>query len=355
MLQYLILALLPAVAGIYFPKREEQKKNRIIFATVLFFGMLILLLSLRHISIGIDNNNYKFYFEKIFRLDFSQITSKFENEHGFYFLNKIVSFISKDYQVFISIVAILSIVPVAIFYGKESDSAYLPLILFMSVAPFSMYFSGLRQALAMAFAIPAFYLAKNRKIIWFVLVCFFAMQFHQSAFMLFFLILICNFRFTSKGILFSSPIILFVYIFNGQIFDFLLRFMGDYEDQYGGEATGAFMMTLLFVLFTVYVFVVIDEEKMIKTDIALRNIMVVALILQIFSAADPIAMRMNYYFLPFIPVLLSRVQGICKEKYIQVVKLANTIFICFFTLYFIYNMLTGEDMLEIYPYKFFWE
>lgn len=356
MFPYFLLALVPAVASIYFPNREAQKRKRVIFATILFFGTFILLLSLKDASVGVDNVSYEYIFRRIFRIDFSQITSKFETEHGYYFLNKIVSVFSKDYQVFMAVVAVIMILPIAIFYGKESGASYLPFILFMSIAPFAMYFSGLRQAVAMAFAIPAFYLAKNKRIILFVLVCLLAMQFHQSAFMLFFLLPICLFKFTAKGIAFSSPILLFAFIFNGPIFDLLVGFMGEYDDKYSSnEATGAFMMTLLFVMFTIYVFIVMDEEKMTKTDIALRNIMVVALVLQIFSAADALAMRMNYYFLPFIPVLLSRVEDVCKEKYIQVVKLANAVFICFFALYFFYKATTGEDILEIFPYKFFWE
>jgi len=93
-----------------------------------------------------------------------------------------------------------------------------------------------------------------------------------------------------------------------------------------------------------------------RTTIGLRNILVVATILQMFTSVHTLAMRMNYYFIPFIPVIISKITASGEnEDDKNTVKTINTVLIIFFIAYFFYYAENGVDTLQLFPYKAFWE
>ena len=323
-------------------------------AILLFFAIFVFLLSARHISIGNDNENYKWIFNRVAYIDWSNLKGSYDLETGYLVLNKILSGWFSNYQAFVTIASIIAVCPLAYFYAQENKSVILTIALFLVAAPFTMYFSGMRQIIAMAFAIPLYYLARKKKLIWFILFVILAMQFHNSAFVMFALYPVINTRFTEKGLFFSIPLIVAVYLFNEPIFNFLKEIVKD-EYTYKTEQTGAFMMIILFALFVIFAFVVIDEKELTKEEIGFRNILVVCLILQLFSPVNMVVMRMNYYFMIFIPVALSKLMQKPRKGFEQVVKLASVVMTVFFLGYFVYTGLNGEDVLNIFPYKFFWE
>lgn len=57
-----------------------------------------------------------------------------------------------------------------------------------------------------------------------------------------------------------------------------------------------------------------QESKMDKDIIGLRNILFLSAFLQCFTLVNYWAMRMNYYFLIFLPILISKIPGCCKEQ-----------------------------------------
>ena len=99
----------------------------------------------------------------------------------------------------------------------------------------------------------------------------------------------------------------------------------------------------------------IEEADVDENIIGLRNILVVATCLQMFASVHALAMRANYYFIPFVPVLMSKISaksGVIAEK--NTVKLINGALILFYIVYFFYIAYTGEDTLEIFPYETYW-
>ena len=308
MLPYYLLAFIPPTISYFFCSREQDKKRRITFAIVLFFAGFICLLACRDLSIGVDNSTYKSMFELNSKLSLEEIFKNSKIEQGYALLNKIVSIISENYQFFVAIVAIISVIPIAIMYVKESESSVLTLALFLTTGIFSMYFSGLRQIIAMAFVVPAYYFTKNKKPIWFIVTVALATLFHQSAFIMLIFYPVYRTKITTKKFLFIIPAVLIGYIFNAQIFTLLLKFMGErYEDRYGVvESTGAITMIILFALFVVYSYFIVDENKFSSDDFGLRNILIICLIFQLFAPVNSVAMRMNYYFIPFIPLTIPK-------------------------------------------------
>ncbi len=358
MIPYYILALFPPVVSYFIFSSKEQQKKRNRLMLTLFFGIFIFLVAFRARSIGADTVNYTNIFKQVSLLNWDKVEGLESLEGGYLYFNKILTLFSNDYRLLLVVVALLSIIPMAIMLVKESENGILTIVLFMAVAPFSMYFSGLRQVLAMALIVPAYYLTKHKKLLPFILVVLFAMLFHTSAFIMVLIYPLYHIRITTNKFLVMIPVILLVYLFNGPIFSFLVEMLGEgYENYNVIEDTGAITMVILFVIFAAFAFTIADDKKLSKDDFGLRNLLVIALVLQLFAPINHIAMRMNYYFIPFIPILMPKLINKSKAEYRQIAIFASVVMSIFFLLYFFFNAHTTVDggVMKIFPYKSMWE
>ena len=143
-----------------------------------FFFIWIALLSLRDVTCGIDLARYELKFSESAHTAWSEIWRS-GKDVGYYLFQKSVRTVTSDFGIFLSLVAVLSLGGIWFFYGRESECAPLTIALLVTVAPFTMYFSGLRQVLAMAFVIPAWYCAKHKRWGWFILTVLLTFLFHR--------------------------------------------------------------------------------------------------------------------------------------------------------------------------------
>ena len=182
------------------------------------------------------------------------------------------------------------------------------------------------------------------------------MLFHTSAFIIALLYPVYHVNITKEKLFFVVPVILLVFVFNEQIFSFVIRFMGEkYEDLYSNiEETGAFTMIIFFAVFTVYAFITPQKNQLDKDTVGLRNILLLSLCLQMFAPINNIAMRMNCYFLVFLPLLIPKIGTRCHQKDKDLVRLLEILLIVFLLVYFIWTGYTGTDILEVFPYTPFW-
>ena len=114
-------------------------------------------------------------------------------------------------------------------------------------------------------------------------------------------------------------------------------------------------MLILFVIFAVFAFLVPDETLLDAETIGLRNFLLLSVVLQMFAPLHTIAMRMNYYYIIFIPLLMPNIIRARSKKWEEVAVVARHIMVAFFAMYFFYNAYTGTGNLEVFPYHFFWE
>ena len=119
-------------------------------------------------------------------------------------------------------------------------------------------------------------------------------------------------------------------------------------------STGAYTMIFLFLLFTIFAFIIPDEKKLDKETIGLRNFLLLALTLQMFAPLHPLAMRMNYYYIIFIPVLIPKIIEARNYQWKKIGIWGRNVMIMFFAIYF-FMILKGSNNLNAYPYHFFWE
>ena len=113
-------------------------------------------------------------------------------------------------------------------------------------------------------------------------------------------------------------------------------------------------MLILFAIFTVFAFLIPDESQLDAETIGLRNFLLLSLVIQMFAPLHTLAMRMNYYYIIFIPLLLPKIIECRSKRWNQVAVLGRHVMVGFFLLYFFYNASKGGN-LHVFPYHFFWE
>ena len=83
------------------------------------------------------------------------------------------------------------------------------------------------------------------------------------------------------------------------------------------------------------------------------------MLLQCFVPLHSLAMRMNYYYLLFIPILIPKVIKNSKYYFNEVGYLANGVLSLFFLIYYLIKTYvscsTGISSLGTYPYIPFWQ
>lgn len=374
MFPYFIMVGIPAYLSILFQYSEikqckiagyeldlmKRRNYRIVIDV--FFIIWLLLLAFRSETVGSDLVIYKYHFNRYANMSWDYIMSNnilSQHDPAYVLLCKIVSNHTNNFQWVVVISALISVLPIWKLYRNDGQNGFLTIVLFLNIAPFVMYFSGLRQAMAMAFSVPCYYYCRDKKLLKFLLMIVFAYHFHKSSLVLLLMYPTYHIHWRKKIHLFYLlPIIAFVYVLKIQIFSFLLLFMNDmYIERYGDgiKLTGAISVLLLLIVLLLYSFLIVDQEKLDRDTLGLRNLLVLSVLLQIFSGAHTIAMRMNYYYLLFIPLLIDRIIKIGNEREEKILKLSKICMLAFFTFYYFYSAYTDANKLNVYPYNFFWE
>lgn len=362
MFPYYLLIIFPffieAVDVILHPAQDNavvsHKKN---ISIVVFFVIWLLMLSLRSIECGSDLINYEFFFYKIQNMDFNDVVNFFAVEPFYFIFNWIIAQIYPDFRLVIVLTAFFCVGSVGWFYWKESESAPLTILLFATNACFAMFYSGMRQSLAMLFVVPAYYLTKQKKIIPFVMIVVLASYFHSSALVMLFLYPIFHIPLKSKHFFFVLSLVTVYFFFSSQIFTNILPFLGEkYIDRYGEiSETNAFSVFALFLVLFIFSFSVVDERKMSFDIMGLRNVLVLSTLIQCFASVSPIAMRMNYYYILLIPIFISKIINKPKKGYENVAQFFKWSLVIFLTFMFFYKGHMANNILNIFPYIPYWE
>lgn len=366
MYQYILLLVIPTICSVlYFIYSEYINTEKTVIKQrnpllLIFFICFLLILVLRHESIGRDLDAYKYYFKIFSRQSYSQYPI-FSEEWLFYWLNIFIGRITQEYQIFLVVMAAITVLPIAYTYCQQKNHGYVQMIIFVNMSTFIMIFSGIRQSLAIALGMIAYQFVKKKKLIWFLLFAYLALAMHHSGFMVFLMYPMYHAKLKKQHLMFVVPAIVLIFLFKNQIFVFLTKFFSETTDKYGSEITntGAYMSLLLFAIITIFIYVVSSDEKMDEEAFGLRNFLVLTVALQCFASLHPLSMRLNYYYIIFIPMAVGRCLNFKKEKYKEIADLGEIVLCVFFTIYFIWNTYnsfkTGISALDTIPYRFFWE
>ena len=357
---YLIFFALLALMAVlfYYPKSNKKQFNKLF--TLIIFVSLLLIVGLRHPSMGNDlkygeSYGYLGSFDIIADMSWTEVFSldSFLNyETGFIFYCKIVSSIWNNQQFFLFITAFLSNFPIFLAIYKKSENAIMSSVIYMGIPAYFMIYSGLRQSLAIGICFFAMLLLmKEKKKFYiyalFVLIVLFATTFHSSAIVflvalpLYFIKLNKVARWISVGVL---PVI---YIGRYWLFSMLSRL---FSNDAVAEETGA--LTLLLVFVGIYVFCIIFENNNGKEYNWFMNLFYVACVCQVFGSVYNTAMRIGYYFMVALVLLLPKLISNMKVK--NNALFANIGVNLAFAGYALYSIYTSTWAMA-YPHHFFWE
>ncbi len=352
---FVVLLLVPIIIQHFTIKQtniDYEKKNKL--ALLFFFVMFAILVAFRHESVGKDTEEYIYYFNKISSMKWDEIGT-YSLEIGFKYFIKIVSVFTKEHQIFLAITAFATIVMIYPTYRRLCVDSSLTIVLFCTMSTFVMMFSGIRQMLAIGIGFIAYEFTRKNKPIQFIITVFVAMLFHTSAFILIFMYPIYHTKITKRWLFVVVPTLAAIFVFNRQIFSVLSRILEHYTKYKGSiTSTGAYTMLILFGIFIVFSFLVPEESKMNQETIGLRNFLLFVFVVQMFAPLHNLAMRMNYYYIIFIPLLLPKIVEDRSDRWSKIAVAGRYIMVVFFLVYFFISASDGGS-LDVFPYHFFWE
>lgn len=331
---------------------DYQKRNK--KALTFFFCLLTLLVMLRHESIGNDTENYIYYFDEFRWLSWQNLGDK-GLEIGFAIFNKMVALISKDPQVYLASAALAVSAMIYPTYKRLCVDTSLTIVLYCLMSTFVMMFSGIRQMLAVGIGFIAYGFTRRHKFLPFVATVILSMTVHTSGFMLLVMYPVYHAKITKKWLYVVIPVLAVIFLFNRQVFSILSVFLERYTRfESIASSTGAYTMLILFAIFAVFAFLIPEESAMDEETIGLRNFLLLALVIQMFAPLHVLAMRMNYYYIIFIPLLMPRIVQYRSKRWNQVAIWGRHVMVVFFLCYFFVNAYRGGS-LNVFPYHFFWE
>ena len=351
MIPYYILIFSPfLISLVRFTGQTDEQKRRM--PVNLFFFLYLTMLMLRHVTVGHDLPGYATIFSRLGQIGW-QYVFRVDMEPAYVILNKLIYLFTDNFQWCIAIVSALIVIPIWYVYRKTSDDPLLSVSMFLILPTFVMFFSGLRQSIAIGLGALAFEMTRRKKLIPFLLVCALATAFHYSAFILLLMYPLYHARITRAWLIAVIPAMGLIYLFNEPIFALIQQLLSDY---YEAEITesGAYTMLMLFVLFGIYSYLIPDEAQLDAETIGLRNLLLLSIAIQMFVPLNNLAMRMNYYYIIFIPLLLPKIHSARNARWTQVARLARYVMILYFLVYFFDHMPSG-NILDTFPYRFFGE
>ena len=324
----------------------------------MFFIVFIIILSVRSVDVGADSKNYYKMYREIGVLPWNKLFGyRVPLEYGNLVLQKLLNVLFGDSLfVFLFATSVIAVVPIWIFYSRRSEAPLLAIALFISVAPFSMYFSGIRQIIAMGLGVVAWHFTKKKNVILFILTVIFAVLFHRSAIVLVFMFPLYYLKIKRVWLAVIIPVILVAFVFNKQIITLIYNLTGLYaENELALADTNAYGMLIILAMLTAFSFIVPNEKLMDKDAIALRNLLVFSLIIQCFAPIHGLVMRFNYYYLIFVPITITQVLKFIDAKFAKLKTVFMWVMGVAFVGLFFYRAYFGGDQLKIFPYIPFWE
>lgn len=336
---------------------KVETKNKICCWVI--FSLVFLIVGLRHETMGVDllkGSDYLGYtgylqsYDKIGRcswLEIIKMDSFLNYEKGFIVFNKLIHVLSwGSRQVFLIVCAALSLFPLAYVFYKKSASPALSFVIYLGLPVFLLVFSGLRQAIAIGICAFALLFIQKRKPIPFVLMVLLATQFHSSAWLFliaypaYFIKLNFPLRITTA---FLIPV---VFLLRRPLFSILSLLLKE-----NAVADDNNSITLLIVFFAIYFFCLIFMDDSEEQN-GYLNLFFLACICQTFAGVYNTAMRVGYYFMIALSLLLPL--SVRNTKSMKDGKLVTLIITVCFVAFALFS-LAKDSFAVTNPYHFFWE
>ena len=362
----------------FFLNIKSNRRHRLFFVIV-SFGLLGLIAALRKYTVGIDMNIlYAPLFPKIASVDFSNL-SIFPIEFGYVLFNKILSLFSSDVQILIVFSSIFVISIYGYFIYKNSSNVFISTLLFIMLNIYFMCMNIVRQQIAVSFILIAFCLWFNKKgkiNIYSIILILVASSFHASSIIMIPILLLYGKKYNKNTIIIFLTVAIISLLFYKQFINLYANFSTmfnlsnnkDYTYYLESEKYGISIVNLnsisslllslgiLAISYYYLIYLSIDNitfEKKLKNSFYMYMVSFYTLF-NILVLKMGILQRLQYYFLPFVLLIIPECLKYCKRRENSFIIVS--LLFGFVTFKFIYILFKLADSLYgVVPYVFYWQ
>lgn len=348
---YWMILFLPFLVHYTFGRRTFTNKG-VVLNEKIYFGffslIFVFVLGFRDVTVGIDTGNYLSMFNRVNDAsDFWQYLVEF-TEGGYITIQKIVGFIGLDFNTFLFIVAIITVIPIMIVIKKYSYNPSFSIFLYVAFGFYTFALSAIRQGLAISICcLSVIYIDKQK--FWKYLVCILvASSIHMTAMIFFPAYFLSKFKFGARTLSIASSVIVLGYVFKSNILNTLNSYARiDYGvSDVGGEMQYLFMV-LVVILGLIYSVKIKEDSKMFSF---FYYCMMASMFILPIVRVNPTLLRLYSYYYIFIIIFAPNLIYLVKDKYIKLLLSAGFVFV---GVYFFYTQIITAD-LKIIPYRVFW-
>lgn len=333
----------------------ERPQNSGLFLFILF-AVLFVLVGFRSYNVGIDTIRYVNEFNLGYTVDRG-------TDYGYGWFVNFLHSNGVPSRLFLVLSSLLILLPIYLYVKHNSGHVSFPLLLYVTIGTFGLSLSGIRQSLAMCFALSGvvlFILGRNKSLRYFILgaLIYVASTFHYSAIVC--ILYIPMLYFSSKNvkqttlstiILLVLPIVLFA--FSDRLAPvvnyFIISRYKDYDLGYEGKnIVSYFVIPYVMFVYTLYL------KRKVGCSGVYDNfgfLCAIGYVLcSVTSAYMPILARLSYYFsFPMLLTISNLTYKLTRSERDMFILVISIVCIVFFLIS------TTGGILQIDHYHFSWD
>ena len=358
---YALLVVMVLFTAFMMQGNREKNLKYVIVACLLLYAIYGLRNAYR---VGDDTTtSYRLFFSKMQELDWSGVIDYAGGKNTLFFLmTKAFSlYISTDYQLYISLIAVFVTVCFGNLIYRYSPSPVQSILYHFGLLFFTFHMSALKQSIAMAFLMLAFDQIVGKRPIRFVLIVLLASQFHFPALVFMPAYWITKIQAGRIYLLLLALLLIFTYVFRNQIINMMIEFY-EYKESNVDLSNVTFLRTkaLIMVIIVTAAVVFRVPTPQDRVYVILLQMIGLSIVFQTFCGYNNIFERLaDYYFqfaVVFIPMVFDKK---AKRKTLinwRLLQAANSVapyLFCGFGVWRFLDVTSGDGHLT--PFKFFFQ
>lgn len=341
-----------------FHRDSIRRKNRINHTTfsehmaypVILTIFLWVIATLRDLTVGTDIIGYSRVFGNLKYYSFAQIPTYHSKDLLFYYGAKLVSIVTDNVHVWLSLIAAAYLFPHMKLIQRYSKDYLLSFLIILALGFYQFSLSGLRQAVALGLVALSYFCIMERQPKRFIVLVLLASLFHTSAIVFLVAYPFSRLKMGIKQLGFIALAFMGLGIFRGAV-NAAISIVTSFERFSGyAESTSTLNSSMVFIMLCIILFsgfYVLPKKDIPTQDQYMMNLLILGLGFQIYSSVIAEFFRIAYYFnisiILLIPNVLAQYESNYKIRHLEKV-LIYAIFIAYF-----FNSTAGM----LYSYKFF--
>lgn len=301
--------------------RKRNDRNYVILVTVQF----LLLSALRNSTVGADTQYYIEYFQAIDdNYTWSQMVSYLAGgflgerrwfEPLFTLFVKCVHIFTDNPQIYLSVIAIIIMIPLGKFIYDNSRNVALSFMIYMCLFFQCFGITAVRQSLALSIAVLGGYHFVKEQELWKFFICVVVgMLFHVSAIIILPLYFVYHYKPGKVAKMIYIGIVMILLLFHNKIIGVISGATG--LAYAGSEGAKAFNMVIIMLAITLFCLWKYDKLIEIREENkGIINAVLLGTLILPFSQVDSVYMRLSYFYYMFLMILIPEILLLFPKKW----------------------------------------